>query len=417
MINRALRLYGKKDLRLEKFELPEIKDDEILAKVVTNSICMSTYKTALQGADHKRVPDDVSKKPIITGHEFAGEIIEVGSKWHDKYREGEKFTIQPALVYEGKAVTAGYYYPYYGGNSEYVIIPSEVIETDYIFKYKGNAFFEASLAEPISCVIGGYKSVYHHTDDYTHEMGIVDRGSTVLLGAAGPMGLGALDYALHSDRRPSLLILADINKERLDRAADIFPAEEAAEDGIELHFINPAEEENYLEKIRELNGGQDIDDVFVYAPVKKLVEDGDKLLGDDGNLHFFAGPTDKEFSAEVNFYDVHYSNTHFTGSSGGNDVDLREALDLFAESRLNPAKMITHIGGLDSAEEVILNLPYLPGGKKLIYTGINMKLTPLKKLRDKAEDDERFAELADIVEANNGLWSKEAEDYLLDNFK
>ncbi|RCW47348.1 zinc-binding dehydrogenase [Halanaerobium sp. MA284_MarDTE_T2] len=416
MKTRALRLYGKKDLRLEKFELPEIKEDEILAKVVTNSICMSTYKTALQGADHKRVPDNVSENPIITGHEFAGEIIEVGSKWKDKYKKGEKFTIQPALVYEGKAVTAGYSYPYYGGNSEYVIIPSEVIETDYIFKYKGDAFFEASLAEPISCVIGGYKSVYHHTEDYKHEMGIVERGSTVLLGAAGPMGLGALDYALHSDRRPSLLIMVDINEKRLQRAADIFSVEEAAEDGIELHYINPAEEENYLEKIRELNHGQGIDDVFVYAPIKKLVEDGDELLGDDGNLHFFAGPTDKEFSAEVNFYNVHYSNTHFTGSSGGNDVDMREALDLFAESRLKPAKMITHIGGLDSAEETILNLPDLPGGKKLIYTNINMELTPLKKLRDKAEVDKRFAELADIVEANNGLWSKEAEDYLLDNF-
>ena len=137
MRNNALRLYEKKDLRLEEFELPEIENDEILARVVTNSICMSTYKTALQGADHKRVPDNVSENPIITGHEFAGEIIEIGSKWQDKYKKGEKFTIQPALVYEGKAVTAGYSYSYYGGNSEYVIIPSEVIETDYIFKYKG----------------------------------------------------------------------------------------------------------------------------------------------------------------------------------------------------------------------------------------------------------------------------------------
>ena len=40
---KALRLYGKEDLRLDEYELPEIKDDEILARVVSDSICMSSY--------------------------------------------------------------------------------------------------------------------------------------------------------------------------------------------------------------------------------------------------------------------------------------------------------------------------------------------------------------------------------------
>ena len=56
MKTKAVRLYGKEDLRLEEFELPEIKDDEILASVVSDSICMSTFKAAEQGPDHKRVP-------------------------------------------------------------------------------------------------------------------------------------------------------------------------------------------------------------------------------------------------------------------------------------------------------------------------------------------------------------------------
>jgi threonine dehydrogenase-like Zn-dependent dehydrogenase len=247
-------------------------------------------------------------------------------------------------------------------------------------------------------------------------MGIIEDGSTALLGAAGPMGIGALDYALHAERTPSLLVLVDINQERLDRLSKIFPPEEAEKDGIELHYINPQNENNIVEKLKALNGGSGFDDVFVYAPVKSLVEDGDELLGDDGNLHFFAGPTDKEFSAEVNFYDVHYSSTHFTGSSGGNDEDMKEALNLFAEGRLKPAKMITHIGGLNSAEDTILNLPDLPGGKKLIYTGIDMELTALKDLASKKEENPDFAELAKIVKDNNGLWSKEAEEFLLQNF-
>ena len=71
---KGVRLHGAKDLRLEEFELPEITDDEILVKVVSDSICMSTYKCAILGADHKRVHDDVADHPAIMGHEFAGDM-------------------------------------------------------------------------------------------------------------------------------------------------------------------------------------------------------------------------------------------------------------------------------------------------------------------------------------------------------
>ena len=110
MKTKALRLYGKEDLRLEEFELPEPKDDEILAKVVSDSICMSSYKAAMQGADHKRVPDDVAEHPTIIGHEFCGELVKVGSKWADEFKAGEKFSIQPALNYKGSLAAPGYSY-------------------------------------------------------------------------------------------------------------------------------------------------------------------------------------------------------------------------------------------------------------------------------------------------------------------
>ena len=84
MKTRAVRLYGKKDLRLEEFELPPIKENEILAKVVCDSLCMSSYKAAGQGSDHKRIPNNCTINPVIIGHEFAGELIEIGSKWKDK---------------------------------------------------------------------------------------------------------------------------------------------------------------------------------------------------------------------------------------------------------------------------------------------------------------------------------------------
>ena len=80
MKTKAVRLYGKNDLRLEEFELPEINENEILAKVICDSICMSSYKAAHQGTEHKRIPSNAAEQPIIIGHEFAGELIKIGTK-------------------------------------------------------------------------------------------------------------------------------------------------------------------------------------------------------------------------------------------------------------------------------------------------------------------------------------------------
>lgn len=102
---KGVRLYAKDDIRLEEFELPEIKDDEILVKVMSDSICMSTWKMVKQGADHKRVPADVADHPIIIGHEFAGDIVKVGKKWQDKFKPGQKFAQQPAIP--GQAESPG----------------------------------------------------------------------------------------------------------------------------------------------------------------------------------------------------------------------------------------------------------------------------------------------------------------------
>ena len=112
---KAVRLHAANDLRLDTFELPEIKDDEILVKVVSDSICMSTYKCAILGTGHKRVHPDVAEHPAIMGHEFAGDIVKVGKAHQDKFKPGMKFTLQPALNYKGTMWSPGYSYEFFGG--------------------------------------------------------------------------------------------------------------------------------------------------------------------------------------------------------------------------------------------------------------------------------------------------------------
>jgi hypothetical protein len=162
-------------------------------------------------------------------------------------------------------------------------------------------------------------------------------------------------------------------------------------------------------------GNKGYDDIFVMASVPSVVEQASQLLGYDGCLNIFAGPTDKAFGAFVNLYNVHYNNHHIMGSTGGNGDDMRDALDLIGRGVINPAVMVTHIGGLDSAGDTIKNLPNIPGGKKLIYTGLSLALTALEDFDIKGRTQPLFKELALIIKKTNGIWSKEAEEYLLAN--
>jgi Threonine dehydrogenase and related Zn-dependent dehydrogenases len=236
-----------------------------------------------------------------------------------------------------------------------------------------------------------------------------------ILAGVGPMGLGAIDYALHCDRRPGLLVVTDIDDNRLSRAACLFTTEHAAKQGVRLLYVNTGKVNDPVKQLKELSGGTGFDDVFVFAPVKHVVEQADAILGFDGCLNFFAGPTNPEFRAEFNFYNVHYAFTHIVGTSGGNTDDMRESLKIMGEGKINPAVMITHVGGLDAVVDATLNLPQIPGGKKLIYTNISMPLISLYKLEEAGEKDPFYAGLHKIVAKNDYIWSLEAERYLLAN--
>jgi threonine dehydrogenase-like Zn-dependent dehydrogenase len=409
----ALRLYGKMDLRLESFHLPEPNKDEILAEVVCDTVCASSYKMLQQGIEHKRVPPNIADCPIIIGHEFAGRLLKVGQRWQRYYREGDKFAIQPALDTTASLKRPGFSFPTLGGDSTHVLFPSTILETGCILHYEGDAFFKASLSEPMSCIIGACKNQFHvNLDSYEHQMGIRNCGKTAILAGCGPMGLGLLDYLLHGRVSPALIVVTDIDQDRIDRASKIFEPQMAGADQIELHFLNSAETDPAV-SLMKLSQGLGFDDVFVLAPLPGLIELADSLLARDGCINFFAGPTTPDLSARINFYKVHYAGTHVVGTSGGNVKDSLEALDLMGRDKINPAAMVTHIGGLTAARETTMRLPELGGGKKVIYNQIDLPLIALDDLAKLGKKSDLFAKLAQLCEDQNGLWNPEAEKLLL----
>jgi len=412
----ALRLYGKSDIRIESFELPEIQEDELLVKIICDSLCMSSWKAAIKAEDHKRVPNDISTNPTVLGHEFCGEIIEVGAKWKDRFSPGDRFVIQPGMKETYDAI--GYSFPYMGGDMTYGIVPALVVNGGYMLPYDGEAFFNGGLCEALSCVTGAVHASYHTKHGvYTHFMGIRKGGKAAVLAGAGPMGLAMLDYLINRDDKPSLLVCTDIDAGRLKRAEEMLPGSKAAKLGVELVYVNTADHEDPAAHLRGLSGGEGYDDVFIFAPVAAVVEQGDAILAYDGCMNFFAGPEKEDFSALFNFYDVHYNATHIAGTSGGNTDDMVESLELAAAGRTNPAMLITHIGGLDCSAEATLNMPKIGGGKKLLYTHISMPLTAIDDFAALGEDDPFFAKLSELVEAHGGLWNIEAEQWLLENGK
>ena len=378
MKTQAAAIYGQNDVRLREFELPPLGDDELLVKVISDSVCLSTWKAAKLGANHKRVPDNVAEHPAITGHECAGIIEQVGKNLQQRYRAGQRFVLQPAMGLPS-GYSAGYSYEYFGGNATYMIIPQQAVELGCVLPYEGSYFAAASLAEPMCCIIGAYHANYHTTQYvYEHRMGIKPGGNVALLASAGPMGIGAIDYAINGNIRPARVVVVDIDEARLARARLLLPESVAREKGVELV--------------------------------------GDDLLAENGCLNFFAGPTDSEFKVPFNFYNVHYASTHVVGTSGGSTGDMLEALQLTAEGRINPSVMITHIGGLDAVPETIINLPSIPGGKKLIYNFATMPLTAITDFPELGKTDPFYARLAELVAESYGVWNEQAERFLLQHF-
>jgi threonine dehydrogenase-like Zn-dependent dehydrogenase len=410
MKTKALRLYGKDDLRLEEFDLPEPKEDELLVKIVSDSLCMSSYAVATQGPEHRRVPPSIAEKPIVMGHELCGEIVQVGEALAGRYAQGAKFALQPAM--KGTHAAIGYSFEHIGGNMQYGIIPASYIDQGCVLPFAGDAYFLGSLAEPLSCVIGAAHSNYHTVErEHAHVMDIKAGGSLALLAGAGPMGLAFIDYMIHRGRRPKLLVVTDIDESRLKRAAELLPVSEAEKQGVKLVYLNMSAMSRPAAALLSYTDDYGFDDVFLLAPEVSLIEQADEILAHDGCLNFFAAPPMRSLKAPLIFYNVHHNSAHLVGVSGGNAGDLREALEMIASAAVSPAIMVTHIGGLDAARAATLALPDIPGGKKLIYTHISMPLTAIADFG--AQRNPLFRELDRICKQHGGLWNAEAERHLL----
>lgn len=409
----AVRLYGAMDLRLEEFELPEITADEVLLKVVTDSLCASTYKAVKQGTAHKRVPENVAEQPIIIGHEMCGEIVEVGDNLKNDWKVGQRIVIQPALKLPS-GYDPGYSYPYIGGSATYAVVPKIVLERECMIPFEGDSFFKGSLVESIGCVLRGYKGFYH-TDysNYHRTDGAKKGGHIAILGGAGPMGIGAVELA-SGYAGVSQVVVTDLNQDRLDYAAKKSSPEEAAKRGCELIYLNTSGMENVEEELIRISDGG-FDDVFVMVPIPALFTMAEKICREDGCVNFFAGPAVHEMQGSLNLYRVHYDGIHVVGTAGSIPEDTIDTIRLIEDNAINPGAIVSHILGLKDVIPTLYEMERPSGAKKVCYPGLDIPLVAIDDLAELGKENELFRVLAETVEQNGGNWCHEAEEYLLAN--
>lgn len=367
MQSTAVRLYGKNDLRKENIEILPAQDGEIIADIICCAVCSTCNKVAMLGQEHERVPKDLANNPVILGHEFCAKVVEVGRGVENSLLS-KNIIVQP-MVYESgfEWQAMGHSFSTAGGYATKIKIPRQFYENNAIIEFNGEGFYKAALAEPLACIIAAFRTQYHtKQESFKPIYGTKPDGTTIFLGGAGNMGKLAVQLWKAKSEKSAQLIIYDRNLEKLKSLDNVIKNDARVK-------VYSSADENF---IRSLAGT--IDDVVVFAPSRDMVDLGMSLLAYDGCLNFFAGPFEKDFSVPVNFHDIHYQRHHIVGSSGASGEDIRRALQLIEDGKIDPSVIVSHIGGLDCVSDVLCNLRKIGGGKKLIYPQINLPLTTVE---------------------------------------
>jgi threonine dehydrogenase-like Zn-dependent dehydrogenase len=233
-------------------------------------------------------------------------------------------------------------------------------------------------------------------------------GSTVFIGAGGPMGQMHVQRALELPNGPKLVIATEISDERLETLSNMFTPL-AQKQGRKLLFFNPnSSKQTFHDFVMEATDKEGVDDVVVSVPVAALMEEGDTVMKPDGMMVLFAGVPNGTMG-NVNLSNVYLSNAQYTGTSGLTIDDQASVMARRVAGTLSPGRSVAAIGGLETAAEAIESV--IEGkypGKVVIFPQIrNLPLTGLKELKD------RLPEVAAKLGDDN-MWTNEAEEVLIE---
>lgn len=319
---KVARFYAPGDIRLEEVPEPRVSVGEVKIRVRNCSTCGTDVKILRSGHPNMTPPQ-------IMGHEIAGEITEIGggvSGWS----VGDRVQVIAAIP-DGTCpdclagnqtvcpnqLSMGYQFP--GGFAEYLIVPREVLVVDGLTLIPdGLGFAEASLAEPLACVLNG------------QELARVGAGDTVVVIGAGP--IGCLHVRLARSRGAATIILVDLNADRLKVAADLVHPDLT----IASESIDP------IDAVMAATGGRGADVVITAAASGTAQEQGLRMLARRGRLSLFGGLAKDRPNITIDSNLVHYRELTIVGVNGSSPAHNRRALELIASGAVPVSDLITH---------------------------------------------------------------------------
>jgi L-iditol 2-dehydrogenase len=314
--------YAPLDVRLEEVGEPTPGPGEVKLRIRNTSTCGTDVKIFKNGHPNMSPPQ-------VMGHEIAGEVVEVGQEVAG-WIPGDRVQVIAAIpcgrceeCSRGRMTVCpnqtsmGYQYP--GGFAEYMVVPKAVLDVDGLNRIPDNlTFAEASVAEPFACAINAQELVR------------VGDGDDVMVVGSGP--IGCLHVRLARSRGARRVFLADLNRGRLDQAADIVKPDAAICSG----------EVDIIEAVREITDGRGVDVAITAAAAGVTQEQALQYVARQGRISFFGGlPKDNPvISVDSNL--VHYRELMLMGANGSSPQHNKRALELISTGAVPVADLITH---------------------------------------------------------------------------
>jgi L-iditol 2-dehydrogenase len=325
---KALRMYGKNDMRLQEVEVPSIGEGDILVRVKSVGICGTDLRILNNGMPHID-----ESHPRILGHEFSGLIERVGSRV-EKYGAGMRVAVAPNLgcqncrsCHNGDVHLCKDYralgVQLDGGFAEFVRIPEEAVLAGNVMRIPDQVGFdEASINEALSCVYNGFTKC------------TINRGDRVLVMGAGPIGI--MTAQLAKSMGASMVIISNRSVGRLEIC-----------NKLDSSFIT-VQADQLRARIEELTNGEGVEVCITANPSPEAQAEAVELMALNGRINFFGGlPKDRQL-VSINTNLIHYKQLMVTGTTKANNEHFRTTMDMIASGKLQVKPLITGHFELDN---------------------------------------------------------------------
>lgn len=313
---KAQVFYGPGDVRYKEIDIPKINSNEVLAKVKSALTCGSDLKT------YKRGHPTMIKQGSVFGHEWAGEIVEVG-------RDVAEFKVGDRVVAMNSAPCFQCFYcklELYsmcenivynnGAYAEYIKIPENILKINTIKLPDSLNYEEAALTEPLACVVHGV------------DKSDIKEGDIIAINGTGPIGL--MWIAL-SKLKGARVIAVDLSEERLSIAKD-FGAD---------FTINASTIDDQVQAVKKLTDGNRGADIVVDATgVPKVWEMAIQMGRKGATINLFGGcPSGTSINVDTKL--IHYSQLKILGIYHHTPYYVKKAFKLIENRQIDASKFIT----------------------------------------------------------------------------